>query len=407
MASDGLGSRVSQQGVRQMLFLALIYLIYISIGLPDAVLGASWPLMHAAIGVPMSSAGFISLVTSCGTIFASLFSHRAIHRFGTGKVVALSILFMAIALLGTALSPSLIWLLVFALPLGLGVGAVDSGLNVYVAQHYQARHMNWLHCFWGLGAMTGPLLVSFFSAGGYGWQRSYFTFSLLQFGLTGLVIMALPGWKRHQNSEKIAQHQQPDTQPGRGMMSLFSGKAARLATLTFFIYTAIESNMMLWGASYLVQVKLASPQTAAAWISLLFLGITAGRLLSGFVSIRLRNEVLIRSASILVIIGFVLLLISADSWLTISALTLIGFGFAPIFPSMMHETSSNFKMGEVQAAIGLQMAFAYVGNTVMPPLLGYLYTGISFVWMPLILLFLSMVLYACTSYLFKLRKISN
>ncbi|NLA54043.1 MAG: MFS transporter [Clostridiales bacterium] len=387
-----------------MLFLALIYLIYISIGMPDAVLGASWPMMHAAIGVPMSSAGFISLVTSCGTIFASLFSHRALARFGTGKVMALSISLMALALLGTAMSPSIIWLLVFALPLGLGVGAVDSGLNIYVAQHYEARHMNWLHCFWGIGAMTGPLLVSFFTAGGFGWQRAYYTFSLLQFALAGLLVFTLPAWKKRERDHPTAKRIEPDMQNRKGTLSLFSGKAARLATFTFFLYTAIEANMMLWGASYLVQVKLVSPQTAAAWISLLFLGITAGRLLSGFVSIRLSNEVLIRWACILVVIGFVLLLIPAGSLLTISALVLIGLGFAPIFPSMMHETSNNFNKGDVQAAIGLQMAFAYVGNTVMPPLLGYLYTGISFVWMLFILLLLAAALLGCTSYLFKMKK---
>ncbi len=387
-----------------MLFLSLIYLVFISLGMPGSLLGASWPMMHLAIGAPITSAGFISFIATGGTIISSLMAHRLLQRWNTGVVNAAGVGLMAIGVLGMALSPSLIWLMIFAVPLGLGAGAIDSSLNIFVAEHYQARHMNWLHSFWGVGAMLGPLLVSFLSGAGYSWNSSYFAVAILLFAIVVILIFSLPAWKRRESLPQIHEESTAQDRKSQGFLSVIKGKGAKIALLTFFVFTAIEANMALWGASYLVKVKAVSPQTAAGWVSLLFFGITAGRLLSGFASIKLSNQTILRAGSSLVLVGFVLLMIPLWHWLSILSLILMGLGLAPIFPVLIHETPGNFGKENAKAAIGLQMAFAYTGSTIMPPLLGYLYSVLSFSWMPYILMFLSVVMFVCIRSMFKLRK---
>lgn len=380
-----------------MIFLALIYLAFISLGLPDSLLGSSWPIMNVDFGVPTGNAGFVSMIISGGTIISSLLSHRLIGRFGTGKVTVVSVTMTAVALLGFSLSPSFLWLLAFAVPLGLGAGAVDSGLNEFVAEHYEAKHMNWLHCFWGIGAMLGPVLISALTQWGHNWRSGYSTISIIQFALVALLLLSLPMWKRYElpSTEHMTESQKSKIK--HGLLTPLKEKGAVVAMITFFLYTSIEASFMLWGASYLVNVKSILPERAAGFVSLFFLGITAGRMLSGFISIKLSNEALIRSGAILIIAGIVLMILPLPTSFSIVAYVIIGLGLAPIYPSMLHQTPVYFGKQNAQATMGLQMAFAYTGTTLMPPLFGQLFARVSFSLMPYILLACAVGLFTCTT----------
>lgn len=379
-----------------MIFIALIYLAFISLGLPDSLLGSSWPIMNAELGVPVGNAGFISMLISGGTIVSSLFSHRFITRYGTGKVTVVSVSMTALALLGYSLSPSFLWLLLCAIPLGLGGGAVDSGLNEFVAEHYEAKHMNWLHCFWGVGAMLGPILISVLAQGGHNWRSGYSTISIIQFFLVVLLLFSLPMWKKYETPYTPHTKDAKTHKEKHSLLTPLRAKGAVVAMVTFFLYTSIEASMMLWGASYLVKTRSILPENAAGWVSLFFLGITGGRMLSGFISMRLSNEALIRIGSILVILGLVLMLLPLPNQITLCAYVIIGLGLAPIYPSMLHQTPVYFGKDNAQATMGLQMAFAYTGTTLIPPLLGQLFALTTFSLMPYILLTCSIVLFACT-----------
>ena len=380
-----------------MIFLALIYLAFISLGLPDSLLGSSWPLMYADYGVPVGNAGFISILVSAGTIISSLFSHRVIRRFGTGKVTVVSVTLTAIALLGFSLSPSFLWLLACAVPLGLGAGAVDSGLNEFVAEHYKAKHMNWLHCSWGIGAMLGPILISALTQSSHSWRSGYMSISVVQFILVALLLFSLPMWRKFESPGPAVQEiGTPARSAKQGVFAPLRAKGAIFAMLTFFLYTSVENSMMLWGASYLVNIKDIKPESAAGWVSLFFLGITAGRALSGFVSMKLSNEALIRIGGILLIAGMFIMLLPLPAVFTIAGFIIVGLGLAPIFPCMLHQTPVYFKKENAQAAMGLQMAFAYCGITLMPPLFGQLFAHLSFSLMPYLLLLCGIGLFACT-----------
>lgn len=387
-----------------MLFLALIYLAFISLGLPDSLLGSSWPMMNVEFGVPEGHAGFVSMIVSAGTIVSSMFSHRLIRRFGTGKVTVASVAMTAVALLGFSMSHSFVWLLACALPLGLGAGAVDSGLNEFVAEHYEAKHMNWLHCFWGVGAMLGPVLLSVLTQGGYIWRSGYFSISLIQFALVALLLFSLPLWKKRENRTGESPSPKETGEVTPGLFASLKIRGAPFAMLTFFLYVSIEASITLWGASYLVNAKGILPESAAGWVSLFFLGITGGRMLSGFISIRLSNESLIRMGGILVIAGMVLMLLPLPTPFTLCAFILVGLGLAPIFPSMLHQTPVYFGKQNAQAAMGLQMAFAYTGTTLMPPLFGQLFARVSFELMPCVLLLCSVALLVCAIQLSRIAK---
>lgn len=387
-----------------MIFLALIYLAFISLGLPDSLLGSSWPMMNVYFGVPIGHAGFVSFIISSCTIMSSLFSHRLIRRFGTGRVTVVSVAMTAIALLGFSVSPSFLGLLIFAIPLGLGAGAVDSGLNEFVAEHYEAKHMNWLHCFWGVGAMLGPLLVATLTQWGHSWRSGYSSISMIQFVLVGLLLFSLPMWKQYQNlsAEHLAKAQDATTK--HGLFAPLREQGATFAMLAFFLYTSMEASMMLWGASYLVTMKGSLPESAAGWVSLFFLGITAGRMVSGFFSIKFSNEFLIRTGAILTIVGFVLMLLPLPALFTISAFVIIGLGLAPIFPAMLHQTPVHFGKQNAQATMGLQMAFAYTGTTFMAPIFGQLFAQLSFALMPYVFLVCGIGLLASTERLALIAK---
>jgi len=358
-----------------MALLIIIYVSFISLGLPDAVLGSAWPVMHIELGLPLWSAGLIAATTSLGTVISALYSTKVIARFGTGKVTLISVLMTALALLGFSFSHHIVLLLIFALPLGLGAGSVDTALNNYVALHYKARHMSWLHSFWGVGASMGPAIVALALSLGYSYRGGYRAIGGLQIVLVLVLAFSLRKWRDHDVTEVGEQ-----TQSNRAALKI---KGVPLALLTFFLYCSLEIATGLWATTYLVQVKGLDPTKAALWGGLYYMGITVGRVFSGFITFRVSNNQMTFGGLVLCLASLFLFL-SPNANVAGFALVLLGLGSAPIFPSMIHETPRRFGVGSSQAIIGMQMATAYVGNMVMPPVVGALASTVGLVWLPVI-----------------------
>ncbi|MDY0289822.1 MAG: MFS transporter [Sphaerochaeta sp.] len=358
-----------------MALLIIIYVSFISLGLPDAVLGSAWPVMHVDLGLPLWSAGIIAATTSMGTVISALFSTKVIARFGTGKVTLTSVLMTALALVGFSFSHHIGLLLIFALPLGLGAGSVDTALNNYVALHYKARHMSWLHSFWGVGASLGPAIVALALALGYSYRGGYLAIGGLQLMLAIILALSLSRWR----DQKV----RGGHEESKGNREVLKVKGVGSALMTFFLYCALEIATGLWATTYLVQVKGLDPTKAALWGGLYYIGITVGRMLSGFITFRVSNNQMTFGGLALCLTSL-LLFLSPNANVAGFALVLLGLGSAPIFPSMIHETPRRFGVGASQAIIGLQMATAYVGNTVMPPLVGALASTVGLVWLPLL-----------------------
>ena len=371
------------------LILIIIYLAFISLGLPDSLLGSAWPVMQADLSVGFSSAGIISMIVCGGTIISSLFSGKLIHRFGTGKLTFVSVTMTALALLGFSAFPSFIWLCIMAIPLGLGAGSVDAALNNFVALHYEAKHMSWLHCFWGVGATSGPIIMSLFLAKNNDWQKGFFTISLIQFALVFLLFITLPLWKKLEKDDGEVSN---DYKENTEKISPLKIPGVKLALVSFVCYCATESTAGLWGSSYLVNYKGFSADDAARGISLFYGGITLGRLLTGFLTMKFNNRILIRSGQIICIIGAIFLLAPLPTYFSLIGLILVGLGCAPIYPCMLHETPTRFGTSASQSIMGIQMAFAYIGSTFMPPILGFIASKTSIAIFPYFLLFYMLIM---------------
>ena len=361
--------------------MVIIYVSFISLGLPDGLLGAAWPVMSTDFGASLSFAGVISMITAGGTIVSSLFSERVIRRFGTGLVTTVSVLMTAIALLGISLSGSVLWICIFAVPLGLGAGSVDAALNNFVALHYKAHHMNWLHCFWGVGASAGPMVMSFFIAKQNGWKMGYGIIGIVQVVLVAALFAALPLWKRVPEQSGGAQNQSTKT-----ILGAIKIPGVKSAMLIFLVYCSLEMTMGLWGSSYLVGIRGLPAETAAQWVSLYYLGITTGRFASGFVSMRLNNTVMIRLGIFIIAAGLLAVLLPLGNTGALIGFVMIGLGCAPIFPSMLHETPARFGKTDSQKLVGLQMASAYTGSTLMPLVVGTAAQSIGIYLFPYFLL---------------------
>lgn len=365
--------------------LALIYLAFISLGLPDSLLGAGWPVMHTELGVSVSFMGIISMVISGGTIISSLLSDKLTHKFGTRAVTVTSVLLTVAALFGFSFSGSFSMLIIFAVPYGLGAGAIDAALNNYVALHYKAKHMSWLHCFWGVGATLGPVILSLFLGGKHGWRGGYGAVCAIQFCLVAVLAVTLPMWDRYEDRAALRAEAAAAKQAGKKQSTLnIPGVKGALAT--FFFYCAIEAAASLWGASYLVEARGLSAEAAARGVSLYFLGITLGRFLSGFASMRMKSAALIRLGQLVSAGGAVLLMLPLPAGFGVAAMAVLGLGFAPVYPSMIHETPYRFGAERSQAVIGLQMACAYVGTTFVPALFGVLAARLGIGLLPAFLL---------------------
>lgn len=400
------------------LLLAVIYLAFISLGLPDALLGSGWPTMYTQLQVPFSYAGIISMIISAGTIVSSFFSDRLTRKFGAGLVTAVSVLLTAGALFGFSVSDSFYLLCIMAIPYGLGAGAVDAALNNYVALHYSSRHMSWLHCFWGVGAAASPYIMGFCLGKGLGWSRGYFSVSVIQIVITAILFISLPLWKSRTDEKeggiepKCAEAEQIQTDQTKAASSkalslreILRIKGAPYILITFFAYSAMETTTGLWASSYLVQYLLMEPEKAAKFASFFYLGITVGRFLCGFVADRMGDKALIRLGGGIVGAGILLVLIPFPvTTPALLGLVIIGFGCAPVYPAIIHSTPFYFGKENSQALIGIQMACAYVGSTFMPPLFGTLAARIG-IWLYPVFLLVFEVLMVLTSE--KLNRIQN
>lgn len=363
------------------LLLPVIYLAFISLGLPDGLLGAAWPSMYQALGAGLSWAGAVSMIISAGTIVSSLGSDWLNSRLGTGKVTAGSVALTAAALFGFSSCTAFWQLCLWAVPYGLGAGSVDAALNNYVALHYESRHMSWLHCMWGIGATIGPIIMGRALAAG-SWQGGYRVISLLQIVLTAVLVFSLPLWKRP-DEDGAAVGVTPEH---RSLPQLLRIPGVPEVMVSFACYSAVECTAGMWAASYCTLVRGIDAETAAGWASLFYLGITVGRFFCGFLTMRFNDHQMIRGGQAVILLGLVLIFLPGGNRILFAGLMIVGLGCAPIYPSIIHETPANFGRNLSMSMTGVQMAAAYVGTTLLPPLFGLLAQHISMTLFPWYLL---------------------
>ena len=369
------------------LLLAIIYLAFISLGLPDSLLGSAWPVIHQELAVPLSWSGAVFMIISVGTVVSSLSSDRLTRRFGTGRVTAASVAMTCAALFGFSVSSSFWQLCLWAVPYGLGAGGVDAALNNYVALHYASRHMSWLHCMWGVGATVGPYIMGAVLTRGGSWHGGYRVIGVMQLALTAVLLLSLPLWKRGGAEEQAG---------GRALSlrEVVAIPGAKAVMLCFFCYCALEQTVGLWASSYLVNVRGVDAVTAAGYGSLFFLGVTLGRAVSGFVTYRLNDTQMVRLGQGIIAVGLALLFLPLGERAALVGLVLVGLGCAPVYPSIIHSTPAHFGAERSQALIGVQMASAYVGTSLMPPLFGWLSARLTLRVFPAYLLLLLAVMAA-------------
>lgn len=359
-----------------LFLLAVIYLAFISLGLPDSLLGSAWPVIKSDLNVPSSYMGIISMIISGGTIVSSLLSEGLNKKLTTKIVVTVSVFLTAIALFGFSVSDKLYKLCLWAIPYGLGAGAIDAALNNYVSLHYSSRHMSWLHCFWGVGTIVSPYIMSMAIAKRT-WNMGYRSVSYIQFGILLILILTLPLW----NTKGSAREN--ENKAGNeviGLKKTLKIKGVITLLIGFFSYCAAEQTVMLWAGSYLHEVKSFSEEKAAAYSSMFFIGMTAGRFISGFVSEKIGDKGLIRIGASVAALGSVILLLPIKYGFF--GLVIMGLGCAPVYPSIIHSTPNIFGTENSQAIIGIQMASAYIGSTFMPPLFGIISSVIGLEFLP-------------------------
>lgn len=362
------------------LLLALIYVCFISLGLPDSLLGSAWPVLHQEIQVPVFFAGIISATICAGTILSSLFSDKLLRRFGAGRVTAVSIAMTALGLLGFSASNQFWMLMLWAVPYGLGAGGVDAILNNYVALHYKAQHMSWLHCMWGVGASISPYIMRFSLVRLDSWNYGYLIVAAIQAVLSAVVFLSIPIWKKGMEEKK---DDQKEILPvALSFKEIFAVKGALPCFLTFFCYCSLELTTSLWASSYLVKQWSFSPEAAAGFASMFYIGVTFGRFVNGFFAMKLDDHFLIRVGITLIAVGIGLLFAPFHSVFALVGFVIIGLGCAPIYPCIIHMTPDVFGKDKSQAMIGVQMAFAYTGFLVMPPLFGVIADYISISLLP-------------------------
>ena len=382
-----------------LLLLAIIYIAFISLGLPDSLLGSAWPVMVTEFSAPVSYAGIVSAIICSCTIVSSLLSDRMNRRFGAGIITAASTLLTAIALAGFSFSRSFFSICLWAIPFGLGAGAVDAALNNYVALHYKSRHMSWLHCFWGLGATLGPYIMGWAIGADHGWRTGYGTVSVIQLSLTAVLFLTLPMWKKRLNDPTTAER------PILGLRGALKIPGVKEIMIAFFGYSSLEATAGLWASTYLVEFRSVDTQTAATFASLFYIGLTSGRFLSGFVADRIGDKNMIRLSLTIVSVGIVMILIPLPTpVLSLIGLVIAGLGAAPVYPAIIHSTPAHFGAENSQAIVGIQMASAYTGSTLMPPLFGLIAQHIHVGLYPVFLILCAAICLVMTEKVNKLCK---
>ena len=384
------------------LLLAIIYIAFISLGLPDSLLGSAWPIMQGQLGVPLSYAGIITMIIAGGTIVSSLCADRVIRKLGTGLVTAISVALTAAGLMGFSLSTEFWMLCLLAIPYGLGAGAIDAALNNYVALHYSSRHMSWLHAFWGVGVTISPYIMSFCLTRNFGWEMGYRSVSFIQIILTAVLFATLPLWKRAAKHNTNTEEVTPTVLSVPQALKL---KGAPNVLIAFFCYCALESTAGLWASSYLVGYRGVDAETAARFAALFYIGITVGRVLNGFIADKFGDRTMIRTGILVMAAGVILVTLPLGTNLPcLIGLVIIGLGCAPVYPCIIHSTPVNFGKENSQSLVGIQMASAYTGSTLMPPLFGLIAQHIHIGLYPLYLGVFTLVMLLMTETLN--RKIS-
>ena len=373
------------------LLIAIIYLAFISLGLPDAVFGGSWPTMYQEFGVPVSYAGIVTVIISIGTIISSLLSDRMTYKLGTGKVTALSVAMTAIALFGFSMSHSFVELCLWSIPYGLGAGGVDASLNNYVAVHYSSRIMSWLHCMWGVGAMTGPYVLGFVLTGGGIWNTGYRVIALMQVVLTIVLVVSLPIWKKRE----VVIDEKGEEVPAQAlsMKEILSIKGAKDIMIAFFCYCALEQTAGLWASSYMVLHKGVAEEIAASYASMFYIGITIGRFVGGFITEKLNDRQMIHLGMSILAVGVLVLFLPLSEYVSLAGFVLVGVGCAPIYPCIIHSTPDIFGTDKSQAIVGVQMASAYLGSLLMPTLFGVIANHITVALLPMYLCVIFVVMF--------------
>lgn len=377
--------------------IVIIYIAFISLGLPDSITGSAWPVMHGELGVPLSYVGIVTMIIAGCTIISGLTSDWLTRKLGAGLVTAISVAMTAVALFGFSVTKSFLPLCFWAIPYGLGAGAVDAALNNYVALHYASRHMSWLHCFWGVGAATGPYIMSYALTSGAGWNNGYRIISVIQIVLTAVLFASLPMWKKRadetENGEEVK---------SKGIIGSLKIKGVPLVLVMFFGYCALEATAGIWASSYLVEYKGTDAETAARFASLFYIGITVGRFVCGFVADRIGDRNLIRLGLAVITAGLVMIMLPVEiNAIALVGLIVVGIGCAPIYPSVIHATPANFGKENSQAIIGIQMASAYVGTTFMPPLFGIIAENINIGLYPFYMAVFAVLMVICSEWLNK------
>lgn len=376
------------------LLLAVIYLAFISLGLPDALLGAAWPTMSHDIGAQISWAGGISMVISAGTIISALLSNKLTCKFGPGKVTLISFALTALALLGFSFAPNYLVLIFLAIPYGLGAGGVDAALNNYVAVHYESWHMSWLHCMWGIGASAGPYVMGFALSHGQRWTAGYQYIAVMQIALTLVLLMSLPLWKNNKKNElnKIVESKTKSFEKV-SYAGILRIPGAKNILIMFFCYCALEQTAGLWASSYMVLHGGVSRIVAAGWASLFYVGITVGRFVSGFLTMRFNDATMIRIGQCVMLMGILVLLLPLPNHIElVTGFIIIGLGCAPVYPCIIHSTPHYFGADKSQAIVGMQMASAYIGSMVIPAIFGIVAQNVSMMLLPAYLFILLAVM---------------
>lgn len=372
------------------ILLLIIYISFISLGLPDGLLGAAWPAVHIELGVNVSMLGAVALIISGGTVVASLFSDAMARRFGTGKVTAFSVAMTAVSLFGFAFADRYWMLCLWAIPYGLGAGAVDSCLNNYVALHYSGKHMSWLHCMWGIGAAAGPYIMGFIMGIGQHWGRGYLYIGILQAVLSAFLLFSLPIWKGTHTAEQTEESSAP-----LSLGQIFRLPGTKSVFLAFFCYCALEQTLGQWAASYFYDIFRLPQETAAAMAGLYYFGITLGRAISGFLTVRFSDKGLTRFGMGGMALGIVCMLLPLGVYGTAFGVLLAGLGSAPVYPCIIHATPTLFGAKNSQAIIGVEMAFAYMGICLMPPVFGLISDWIGMGCLPVVLFIILGIMYLC------------
>lgn len=373
------------------LLIAVIYLAFISLGLPDSLLGAAWPVMHAELGASVSWAGIVTVIISVCTILSALMTDKLVAKAGTPVVTAVSVLLTAAAMLAFCFAAEFWQLCLFAVPYGLGAGAIDTALNDYVAKHLSSRHMSWLHCCWGIGATVGPYVMGYCLTGAHGWHGGYFIISMMQFALTLVMFLSVPLWKN-----KNAAASEQSEKRSLPLKQTFALKGAAFAFCAGLFYFSIEQLPIVWASTYFNTVYLLSAETSAFLASLFYIGITVSRAACGFFADKVGDKNMIRGGAVAVLVAAVLIAVAIPIRSYIPAVigfAAVGLGCGPIFPCLIHAAPSNFGESNSGSVIGVQMAFSYFGMTFTPLLFGKLAEATTIKLLPFgVILFAALVL---------------